>query len=315
MMISRNLLFIALACSLIQLSFAQEIRKWTSSDGSASFEGELLEFSETEIRIKRVRDRKTFKLPLNKLSRADQDFVLAMVADKRRDTAVADGPYADQITGQFEKATSKQGLNFQIFGNPRWKGSERYPIIIWLHGAGQSGSDNQSQMGKATKIFSSEAHQKDYPSFVLAPQCPSRDIGWKNEVESNFIALIDALAENLPIDRNRIYMIGSSMGGFGSWRITGNHPDKFAAVVPICGGGSVNDAEKLKAVPIWAFHGDQDTDVPVTKSREMVNAIKSAGGEKIKYTELAGEGHLIAGGVCEREDLAPWIYQQKLAGN
>ena len=306
------ILLVALfGCSAIH---AEIIRKWTSADGAASFEGELLEYSETEVRIQRTADRNTFKLPLDKLSQADRDFVMELVAERNRDTAVKDGPYAEQITGQFEKATSKEGLNYQLFGNPKWRGKERYPILIWLHGAGQSGSDNEAQMGRATQVFSSETHQEEYPSFVLAPQCPSRDVGWKDSVETNLVALIDDLAVNLPIDRNRIYVIGSSMGGFGSWRIAGNHPDLFAAVVPICGGGRVDDAEKLKAIPIWAFHGDQDEDVPVTKSREMVEAIRAVGGEKIEYTELAGEGHLIAGGVCVREDLAPWIYAQSRGG-
>jgi predicted peptidase len=127
------------------------------------------------------------------------------------------------------------------------------------------------------------------------------------------MALLRDLTKHLPIDRNRIYLIGQSMGGGGSWSLAGNHPDTFAAVVPICGWGRVRDAEKLKSIPIWAFHGDQDDRIPVRKSREMVNAIKAAGGEKIKYSELTGAGHLIAYGVCNRKDLPVWIYSQSKA--
>ncbi|MEM6917007.1 MAG: prolyl oligopeptidase family serine peptidase, partial [Verrucomicrobiota bacterium] len=307
-------LLLALSSSFLTVEVsASEVRTWTSSDGSSSFEGELLEFSGDGVRIQRVSDRKTFQLPLDRLSEADREFVEGLIADERRNTSVADGPWADQITGEFQKGTSREGLNFQIYGNPRWKGSERYPLLIWLHGAGQSGSDNEAQMGRPTRIFSSEAHQEEYPSFILAPQCPAREIGWKDSVESDLVALIEDLVANLPIDRSRLYVLGSSMGGFGSWRIAANHPDLFAAVVPICGGGRVGDAETLKDIPIWAFHGDQDADVPVEKSREMVEGIQGAGGEKIRYSELEGKGHLIAAEVCEREDLAPWIYGQTRA--
>lgn len=222
--------------------------------------------------------------------------------------------YAKQITGKFEKGASKEGLNYQILGSPKWNGSKRYPLIIWLHGGGQSGSENESQInGAGPRIFGAASNQDQNPSFVLAPQCPSSKIGWKDSVEKNLMALVGDLTRNLPIDRDRIYLIGQSMGGAGSWRLAGNHPDTFAAVVPICGYGSVRDAEKLKSIPIWAFHGDQDKSIPVTKSRDLVSAIKSAGGKKIKYSELAGEGHLIAGGVCNREDLCSWIYLQSKA--
>lgn len=171
--------------------------------------------------------------------------------------------------------------------------------------------DNEAQIrGAGPRVFGSESNQKLNPSFVLAPQCPSTKVGWKDPVEKSLMDLIGDLTKHLPIDPNRIYLIGQSMGGGGAWRLAGTHPETFAAVVPICGWGSVDQAEKLKSVPIWAFHGDQDDRIPVTKSRELANAIKSAGGDRIKYSELAGEGHLIANRVCEREDLRTRIYSQ-----
>ncbi len=292
-------------------AFSAETRSWTSADGTRSFEGEMLEFSETEVRIKRSADFNTFSIPLDKLSAADQAHIRGLLRERKRDTALKDGPYADMITGQFEPSESANGLKFQLLGNPRWKSTERAPLLIWLHGAGQSGDDNRAQMGGATKAFGSEESQETYPCFILAPQCPSRDIGWKDAVEANLMALIADLIEHLPIDESRIYLTGSSMGGFGSWRLATNHPAMFAAVVPICGGGNPADAEKLKDIPIWAFHGDQDDQVPVEKSREMFRAIQALGGERVKYDELVGEGHLIAGGVYAREDLAPWIFAQR----
>ncbi len=290
-----------------------EKRAWTSADGASSFPGELLEFSATEVKIKRSTDFRIFKMPVEKLSQEDQAHILGLVRERTLNASLKEGPYAPKITGKFEKATSAEGLNFQLFGDPKWDGTKRYPLLIWLHGAGQSGSDNEAQMGGATKAFGSEENQAARPCFILAPQCPSRDIGWKADVETNLMKVIGDLVNKLPVDGNRIYLTGSSMGGFGSWNIAANHPDVFAAVVPLCGGGDVKKADILKQLPIWAFHGDQDDQVPVDKSRSMVKAIEDAGGSLVKYTELPGEGHLIAGGVYARSDLPVWLFEQKRA--
>ncbi|MEM7697677.1 MAG: prolyl oligopeptidase family serine peptidase [Verrucomicrobiota bacterium] len=306
---SKKALFMCLTM-WASLSIAQEARQWTSADGSRTFEGRMLEYSAEEVRIQRTADRETFKVPLTSLSESDRSYIAGLLADDARDVGVKEGPFAEQIASEFVKAVSAEGLNYQFFGNPRWQGEDRFPLLIWLHGAGQSGSDNEAQMGKPTKVFSVEEAQAENPCFILAPQCPSREIGWKDGVESNLVALISALVEHLPIDPNRVYLTGSSMGGSGSWRIAANHPEMFAAVVPLCGGGDPKTAEALKQIPIWAFHGDQDEDVPVERSRTMVEAIRGAGGELIVYSELEGEGHLIAAGVYERQDLPEWLFAQ-----
>lgn len=285
-------------------------RTWTSSDGKSSFEGKLMEFSETEVRIRRSADLNEFKLPLAKLSAADQEHVRGLLREKRRDAGLKEGAYADQITGQFTKGVSKQGLNYQIWGNPKLDATKRYPIVVWLHGAGQSGSDNEAQLGGAPKNWTAEAAQKEQPCFLLAPQCPSRDIGWKDQVAANVLALVADLADHLPIDDNRLYLTGSSMGGSGSWYIAAKYPQVFAAVVPLCGGGDTKNGEVLKNTPIWVFHGDKDDMVPVDRSRSMVAAVKAAGGTRINYSELAGEGHGITGVVYPRSDLYEWLFKQ-----
>ena len=103
------------------------------------------------------------------------------------------------------------------------------------------------------------------------------------------------------------------MGGSGTWRMAAQYSQVFAAAVPLCGGGDAKNAEALKTMPMWVFHGDKDDMVPVERSRTMVAAIKAVGGELINYSELAGEGHGITGVVYPREDLHEWLFKQKKA--
>ncbi|MDB6006218.1 MAG: hypothetical protein JWR15_3205, partial [Prosthecobacter sp.] len=230
---------------------------------------------------------------------------------KRRDVGLKEGVYAARISGQFVKGVSKQGLNYQLWGSPTLDGTKRYPLVIWLHGSGQSGTDNESQLGGAPKIWTNEDNMAKTPCFLLAPQCPSADTGWKNQVADTLLALIADLTEHLPIDETRLYLTGSSMGGFGTFSIAAKYPGVFAACVPLCGGGDVKNAEILKSTPFWVFHGDKDDMVPVERSRAIVAAVKQAGGELMKYTELEGAGHGITGIVYPKTDLHEWLFQQR----
>jgi predicted peptidase len=148
---------------------------------------------------------------------------------------------------------------------------------------------------------------------MLAPQCPDADTGWNKQVADNLMALIADLCDRLPVDETRLYLTGSSMGGFGSFNLAAKYPKVFAAVVPLCGGADPKNAEILKTVPIWAFHGDKDDMVPVERTRNVMKAIADAGGERGKYSELAGEGHGIAGVVYAKPELHEWIFQQRAA--
>ena len=285
-------------------------RIWTSSDGKAKFEGELIEYSETEVKIKRKTDFQIFKLPLDRLSAADQKEVRALLHTRAREQGLTKGPYAEKMTGQLVKAVSKQGLNYQIQGNPKWDGKKKYPLLIWLHGAGQSGTDNEAQIAGAPKPLLTPESQEKHPCFFIAPQCPAREIGWKNEPADNVVALIADLIDKLPVDENRIYLTGSSMGGSGTWYLAAKYPQIFAAAVPLCGGNDLKTAPLVKDIPIWVFHGDKDDMVPVERSRTMVKAVQDAGGTLIKYSELAGEGHLITAVVYPKTDLHEWLFAQ-----
>jgi predicted esterase len=285
-------------------------RAWKSGDGR-ELQAELLEFDAKELRLKRLSDLQIMKVPLNAFSKEDQTFVAGLLHERAIDESLTKGPYAEKITGAFVKAISNQGLNYQIYGNPKWDNTQRYPLVIWLHGSGQSGSDNEAQMGGPTKIFTDAEHQSKNPCFMIAPQCPDADIGWNKLVASNLMALIGDIADKLPVDQNRIYLTGSSMGGFGTWSLMAAYPQVFAAGVPLCGGGDPKKADILKTLPIWAFHGDKDPMVPVERDRVIVAAIKEAGGILCKYSELAGEGHNISGIVYPKPELHTWLFEQR----
>ena len=208
------------------------------------------------------------------------------------------------------KVTSKEGLNYQIFGNPKWDPKKRYPLLISLHGSGQSGKDNQAQMGGVTDIFTSAEHQAANPCFMVVPQCPDSAIGWSGNVADHLMTLLDDLCDKLPVDVNRLYLTGYSMGGFGCFSLATKYPAKFAAVVPLAGGGDAKNANVLKQTPLWAFHGDKDEMVPVERTRDVMKAITAAGGTAAKYDELAGQGHGIPGMVYARKDLSDWVFAQ-----
>jgi Dienelactone hydrolase family len=284
-------------------------RTWTAADGR-QLKADLLDFSGQEIKIKRA-DLQIVKIPLTGLSEDDQKFVKGLVHERNRDQGLKTGPYAGNITGAFVKGTSKEGLNYQIYGNPKWDPKKRYPLFISLHGSGQSGNDNQAQMGGVTGIFTKAEQQAENPCFVLVPQCPDSAIGWSKQVADNLMTLIDDLSARLPVDVNRLYLTGYSMGGFGCFRLAVKYPEKFAAVVPLAGGGDVKQADVLKLTPIWAFHGDKDDMVPVERTRDVMKSITAAGGTSAKYDELAGEGHGIPSKVYSRKDLIDWIFAQR----
>lgn len=183
---------------------------------------------------------------------------------------------------------------------------ETAPLLLFLHGAGERGDDNQSQLKYLPDHLARPESRKKWPAFVVAPQCradstwvdsiwsaaesapmaesPTEDLRW-------VMQLLEHLASSEPIDRTRIYLTGLSMGGFGAWELACRLPETFAAVAPICGGGDEHQAHRLVDIPIWAWHGSLDEIVPVVRSRQMVSAIQAAGGLHCRYTELVGEGH------------------------
>ncbi len=286
---------------------AAELRTWTAADGR-KIEGSLRKASPTEIQVVR-KDGYAFTIPLENLSKGDQDFIHAHLESLHRDTLLTDGPFSALVTGEWQKAKSANGLPYQVFGSPKLDPLGRYPIVVYLHGSGGRGDDNEKQMEGGARVFAKESNYSERPCFVIAPQCPEND-GWGGARGEDVVALIEEVADNLPVDRDRVYITGFSMGGFGTWSLMKSHPDLMAAAVPIAGGGDANAAETMKAIPVWAFHGDEDDQVDVERSRKPVEALRALGAA-VKYTEYEGMGHGSAGPAYDTEELHTWMFSQR----
>lgn len=153
----------------------------------------------------------------------------------------------------------------------------KFPLVLFLHGAGERGEDvNVVRVHGPLKLV---GQGKEFPFVIIAPQCPRN--GWWSAVQLGL--LLDEVQQKYRIDPDRVYVTGLSMGGFGTWALALEYPDRFAAIAPICGGGDPYDAMRLKSMPIWAFHGGRDNVVPIRLTQEMVGALKQVGNDA-KFT-------------------------------
>lgn len=216
-------------------------------------------------------------------------------------------------------------FNYRMYVPEDYDASKAYPVLILLHGAGERGDDNTLQMKNMVATLFADANSPIQDSIFLCPQCPSDnqwvDTPWAegdyrtDEVpESNeILGVLEMLASvraSHNVDANRIYIMGISMGGFGTWDIIVRHPDIFAAAIPICGGGDSSKAATIAHIPIRTFHGDADSVVPVDGTRAMVEALLAVGGN-INYEELPGYGHNVWDYVAEKAGLMDWLFSQR----
>jgi predicted peptidase len=199
-----------------------------------------------------------------------------------------------------------------------------YPLVLFLHGAGERGDDNRRQLVHGANDFASDRIMDKYPAFVAAPQCPANaqwvDVPWSADAHTMpqqpsepmklVIRLLAALEDEFPVDEKRIYVTGLSMGGFGVWDVIQRYPRLFAAAVPICGGGDTAEAEKIAHLPLWVFHGGRDGVVQPRRSRDMVAAVRKAGG-KPKYTEYANAAHDSWTATYSNPDFYQWLFTQR----
>lgn len=215
---------------------------------------------------------------------------------------------------------------YQLF-KPAVRPDETYPLVVCLHGARGTGTDNRGRGIQAYGVLRAADVQAEHPSFLLVPQKPEGPDLWAGSHYSKGSYDLDQTAETPhmksvrdliakvmkehPIDPARVYVTGQSMGGYGTWDIALRYPDLFAAAIPICGGGSPQHAARLKNMAVWSFHGDQDTAVPVEASRDMDRALRAAGASKARYTEFPGAGHVIMDEVWDTPGIIDWLFSQR----
>ena len=203
-------------------------------------------------------------------------------------------------------------LPYRLFLPTNYSAAQTYPLVLFLHGIGERGTDNRIQITAQPHALSfvSYGRQASHPAFFAAPQCPSTRT-WSDAVMvRQLLNLVDALANEFPIDTNRIYITGLSLGGYGVWSLLQERPDQFAAAVPIAGGGDTSRVASYKHVPLWNFHAVDDGSVPILQSRSMINALRLAGGCPI-YTEYASGGHGIWPNAYSTPALVEWTMAQR----
>jgi predicted peptidase len=232
--------------------------------------------------------------------------VLVLAALPPRSRAAA-AETAKSFQNRVHKDADGKEAKYVLFVPHDYNGDKPYPLILFLHGAGErmGGQKEPVAVGIGPAIKKSE---KDFPCLVIIPQARR---GWQAGSPDAKRAL-DILAEvekEYKVDAKRVYLTGLSMGGYGTWSLAVAHPDKWAAIVPVCGGGDPKQAEKIKDIPCWCFHGDADPAVKVEKSRQMIEAIKKAGGDP-KYTEYPGVGHNSWDKAYGTKELLPWLLKQ-----
>jgi len=174
-----------------------------------------------------------------------------------------------------------------------------WPLILFLHGSGERGDDvNLVKVHGPPKIMET----KNLPFIVISPQCPIGE-WWTSEI---LMELLDAVIIWNRVDTSRVYLTGLSMGGYGTWSLAIQYPDKFAAIAPICGGGDPSQAEKIKHIPTWVFHGAKDKTIPLIKSKEMVEALQKVNG-KVKFTVYPEANHDSWTETYQNKELYDWF--------
>ncbi len=245
------------------------------------------------------------------------------------EACIAQSETAERFSAEVFENASGDSLPYRLLLPKYLENSSRFPLVLFLHGLGESGTDNRKQLEVCVGAF--ERAQSEFPSFVLAPQCPikkqgepwgwtdvhPRDIMMKKQRSMEIgkhlrltLELVASLENQFPIDKNRLYAAGISMGGFGTWELIGQRPGLFAAAVPICGGGDLCFAKSFAETPVWAFHGRHDEIVNPEFSRRTVNAILEQGG-KPRYTEFPEIGHNCWDEAFAIPELIAWMFSQK----
>ncbi|MCH8045985.1 MAG: prolyl oligopeptidase family serine peptidase [Planctomycetes bacterium] len=237
-----------------------------------------------------------------------------MQAQQKLDAKIATLPAA------LASKTLSFNPDYLVYAPKEIKKSAKLPLVIYLHGAGGVGRDASRNKGRTRPIVN-YIQTKGEPMIVVAPQCSRKTKGVKAIWRAGDLNLwLGHLKATLPIDEKRIYLTGTSMGGYGTWMWAASNPKHFAAVAPLCGGlgqGGPKDitpdfdrwAKSLSTVPLWAFHGGKDRVVPADRSERMVKAMKDHGGKNVKLTVYPDLRHAIAKETYSNAEFYEWLFK------
>ncbi len=233
--------------------------------------------------------------------------------------------FSQQSLFSYEKFNNNKGdtLRYrQLF--PDYDTIRKYPLVIFLHGSGERGNDNDAQLKWGVMNFATDQVMKLHPAFVIAPQCPA-NMGWSNfsnRTKSEItlqpspskpmellVELIHQVIKKFPIDTNRIYITGLSMGGYGTFDAIERYPDLFAAAVPVCGGGDLSKAPLISHIPIWIFTGAEDAAVNPILSLDMAVALTKVGAHP-GFTQYPEVGHFSWIGAYSDQMMMEWLFRQ-----
>lgn len=223
-------------------------------------------------------------------------------------TAFAADPPATGFQNKVFQNADGHTSPYVVFVPKGYDGTKPMPVILFLHGSGETkgGKKQPAEVGIGPAIRKREA---TFPFITVIPQSEKRT--WKADSEDGqrALAILAEVMKAYKTDPNRVYLTGLSMGGYGSWSLAAAHPEKWAALAPVCGGGDPNTVSKFQNIPVWCFHGAADKGVPVARSREMISALKTAGA-KPKYTEYPGVPHNCWDKAYGTDELYSWLLEQ-----
>lgn len=239
-----------------------------------------------------------------------------------------------QDNSLFEKkifvSEKEDSLHYRILFPENYEKDKEYPLVLFLHGAGERGNDNEIQLTHGSKLFLEPENRKNFPAIVIFPQCPEdkywidisireklggkgdpdfqESVKYPSEELATVHELIDQTIKKEQVNEKQVYVMGLSMGGFGTFETLARWPEKYAAAVAICGGGNIALTEKYAAnTAIWITHGAKDEVVPVELSHRVFHALKEQGAD-VRYTEFPEADHNAWDPTFAMPELLPWLF-------
>lgn len=214
-------------------------------------------------------------------------------------------------------------LPYRLLYPINYDARNKYPLLVYLHGNGERGNDNQTQLVRVPGALTSDPGRQRYPCFMLVPQCPKKQVWadfphFPNSLRTSTeptrpaqltLSLVDELIDQLAIDTNRVYITGYSGGGEGAFDLLTRRPRLFTAAIPVCSVSDTSRARSIRTIPVWLFHGEADSVNRAEYSRLMVGALRQHGGSP-RYTEYPGAGHNIVQRTYAEAGLFEWLFRQ-----